>query len=68
VTTTVMRTYRRKTKLTFIGNFETGRVEELLEILEPIYSGQGMTVPEDLTAEDVATNEFIDDSIGMPDD
>jgi hypothetical protein len=48
-----------------LGNFEMTRIEELLEIVVPIYTGQDIEVPGDLNAEDVATNEFIDDSIGL---
>jgi hypothetical protein len=48
-----------------LGNFDLDRVEELIEKAIPVYEALGQTPPEGLTAEDVVTNEFIDDSIGL---
>jgi hypothetical protein len=46
-----------------IGNFDLDRVSEVLDIIrEQVPS---ITVPDDLTAEDLVTNEFIDTSIGF---
>lgn len=44
-----------------IGDFDMARVEALLEQMR----AAGMDVPEDLTAQDLATNEFIDTDIGL---
>jgi len=49
-----------------VGNFDLDRVTGLIEIAIPVYSALGAAPPEGLTAEDVVTNEFIDDSIGFP--
>jgi hypothetical protein len=46
------------------GNFDLDRVTELIEIMGPTLDGES-NLP-DVTAEDVVTNEFIDDSIGFP--
>jgi hypothetical protein len=48
------------------GDFDLDRVEQLLGIVAPIYTAQGQQIPTDLTAEDIATNEFIDPNIGLP--
>ncbi|MDQ0577466.1 ABC transporter substrate-binding protein [Agromyces albus] len=48
-----------------LGNLDPERVQELFDIVTPIYVEQGFEVPEDLTAEDLYTNEFIDESIGF---
>jgi hypothetical protein len=48
-----------------IGNFDLDRVTGLIEIATPIYTELGQAPPEGLAAEDVVTNEFIDDSIGL---
>lgn len=44
-----------------IGNFEPARVENLLQQVRDA----GLEVPDDLTAEQLYTNEFIDDEIGL---
>ncbi|MFV0307890.1 MAG: ABC transporter substrate-binding protein [Desertimonas sp.] len=49
-----------------IGNFDLDRVNGLIEIAIPVYEALGQTPPEGLTAEDVVTNQFIDESIGLP--
>lgn len=48
-----------------LGNLDPARVQELFDIVVPIYSEQGFDIPEDLTAEDIYTNEFIDESLGF---
>jgi hypothetical protein len=45
------------------GDLDPERVQELFDIVSPIYSEQGFDIPADLTAEDLYTNEFIDESI-----
>jgi 4-hydroxy-L-threonine phosphate dehydrogenase PdxA len=44
-----------------IGNMETDRIQKVIDDLRTA----GLEVPDDLTAEDMFTNEFIDDSIGL---
>jgi hypothetical protein len=44
-----------------LGNFDLARVEALLEQMR----AAGMDVPHDLTAEDLVTNEFVDQGIGL---
>ncbi|QNG21420.1 ABC transporter substrate-binding protein [Rhodococcus triatomae] len=46
-----------------LGDFDLERVAELVDILRPIYAAQGLTIPEDLTPEDLVTNEFVDPSV-----
>lgn len=48
-----------------VGNLDPERVQELFDIVTPIYTDQGLTPAEGLTAEDLYTNEFIDESIGF---
>lgn len=48
------------------GNFDTERVQGLIDILDPIFAEQNIEVAEGLSPETVVTNEFIDDSIGLP--
>jgi hypothetical protein len=48
-----------------LGNLDADRVQELFDIVTPIYSQQGFEIPADLKAEDLYTNEFIDTSIGF---
>ena len=47
------------------GDFESPRIDEFIGRATPILRGQGLDVP-DLTAADVATNEFLDKSISLP--
>lgn len=44
-----------------IGNFDLERVQSVIDDLRAI---GGLNIPDDLTAEDMVTNEFIDPSIG----
>jgi hypothetical protein len=48
-----------------IGNFDLDRVNNLIELAIPVYEALGQTPADGLTAEDVVTNQFIDDSIGL---
>lgn len=48
-----------------LGNMDADRVQALFDIVVPIYKEQGFVVPDDLTAEDLYTNEFIDTSLGF---
>jgi hypothetical protein len=49
-----------------VGDFDLDRVAEVLDIVAPIYTAGGQDVDADLTAEEVATNEFIDPDVGLP--
>ena len=50
-----------------IGNFDMERIQTLIDESVPIFESVGVdSIKEGVTAEDVATNEFIDDSIGLP--
>ncbi|MEI4272209.1 ABC transporter substrate-binding protein [Klenkia sp. LSe6-5] len=48
------------------GNFDTDRVDTLIEQTTPIFTEQGTPPTDGLTADDLVTNEFIDDTIGVP--
>ncbi|SDG22861.1 nitrate ABC transporter substrate-binding protein [Klenkia brasiliensis] len=48
------------------GNFDTDRVDTLIEQTTPIFTEQGTPPKSGLTADDLVTNEFIDDSIAVP--
>jgi hypothetical protein len=48
------------------GNFDTSRVDTLIQQTTPIFTEQGTPPKEGLTADDLVTNEFIDDSIAVP--
>ena len=48
-----------------LGDFDLQRVQETIDIVVPIYSGQRRDVAADLTPEDLVTNQFIDSSIGL---
>ena len=44
-----------------LGNFDPARVDDMLQILRDA----GAEVPDDLTGEEMFTNEFLDPSIGL---
>jgi len=48
-----------------LGNFDLDRVQELFDIVVPIYTEQGIDVAEGLAVDQVVTNEFVDDSITL---
>jgi hypothetical protein len=45
------------------GNFDTDRVQRVIDELGPVLSAEGVDVAEDLTPEDLVSNAFIDESI-----
>ncbi|NLU84311.1 ABC transporter substrate-binding protein [Rhodococcus sp. HNM0569] len=49
-----------------MGDFDTERVQRLIDITRPVFTKQGKDVPADLTPEQVATNRFVDTSISFP--
>jgi hypothetical protein len=48
-----------------LGNFDTARVQRIIDIVTPILVAQRATPKQGLKPEDVVTNEFIDASIGV---
>ena len=48
-----------------IGDFDMERVQRILTIVTPIFAAQKTPVKSGLTADQLVTNEFIDQSIGM---
>jgi hypothetical protein len=49
-----------------LGNFDTARVQRMIDIVTPIFTAQRQPPKEGLTPEDIATNEFVDPSVGVP--
>jgi hypothetical protein len=48
-----------------IGDFDMARVQKMIQIVGPIFAAQRKPIKEGLKPEEVATNEFIDTSIGV---
>jgi hypothetical protein len=48
-----------------MGKFDVDRVNELIKLAVPIYTAQGATPKEGVTADDIVTNQFVDESIGL---
>lgn len=49
-----------------LGEFNLGRVQRIMNITRPIFASQRKPVSDGLKPGDIATNEFIDTSIGLP--
>jgi hypothetical protein len=49
-----------------LGNFDNARVQRMIDIVTPIFTAQNQPPKAGLKPEDIATNEFIDTSIGVP--
>jgi hypothetical protein len=49
----------------YIGDFDMGRVQKVLQIMGPILAARKQTVKEGLKPEEIATNEFIDTKISL---
>lgn len=47
-----------------LGDFDTARVEKLLQVVRPVFAAQKTPLPAGLTAEDIATNDYVDTAIG----
>ena len=47
------------------GSFDQGRNSRMIDILRPIYAARRQTVPDNLTATTIATNEYLDPSIKL---
>ena len=50
---------------TTIGNFDTKRVERMIQIVGPIFAAQKKPIKEGLQPSDVITNEFLNMKIGV---
>jgi len=48
-----------------LGDFNAERVSEIFDVAVPLFTGLGTVPAEGLTAEDLYTNDFIDDTIGL---
>jgi hypothetical protein len=48
-----------------LGNFDTARVQRMIDIVGPIFTAQRQPPKAGLKPEDIATNEFVDMSIGV---
>jgi hypothetical protein len=48
-----------------LGNFDNARLQRMIEIVTPIFTAQNQPPKAGLKPEDIATNEFIDTSIGI---
>jgi hypothetical protein len=49
----------------YIGDFDMGRVQKVLQIMGPILAARKQTVKEGLKLEEIVTNEFIDTKISL---
>ena len=49
-----------------INRIGDSRIQKFITDVSPVYKSIGKTVKPGLTAQDVATNEFIDSSIHLP--
>jgi hypothetical protein len=49
-----------------VGNFDTARVQRMIDLTEPIFAAQKKPVRDGLAPGDLVTNEFIDPKIGYP--
>jgi hypothetical protein len=47
-----------------LGNFDMDRIKRVMSIVVPIFTGRKQPVKPDLKPEDLATNQFIDPTIG----
>jgi hypothetical protein len=50
---------------TTIGDFDTGRVQKIIDIVRPLFAAEKKPVKSGLRPADVATNDFIDPRIGL---
>ncbi len=49
-----------------LGDFDTGRVAKLIDILVPIFKGQKKPVKDGVAPVDVVTNAYVDAGISLP--
>jgi hypothetical protein len=48
------------------GSFDAARLTRMIAILRPVYAGQHLTVPADLSAGDLAINDYLDRGVRLP--
>jgi hypothetical protein len=48
-----------------LGNFDTARIQRLIGITSPIFTGQKKAIKPNLTSTDIVTNQFINSSIAL---
>jgi hypothetical protein len=48
-----------------LGNFDLRRIQRVIDIVVPIFAGRRQPVKPGLRPEDLATNQFIDPSVGL---
>jgi hypothetical protein len=48
-----------------LGNFDTDRIQRLISIVSPIFTGQKKAIKPNLTPADIVTNEFVNPSIAL---
>ncbi|MCP3803782.1 ABC transporter substrate-binding protein [Allokutzneria sp. A3M-2-11 16] len=48
-----------------LGDFQADRVKRIIDVVSPIAAAQRKPMRQNLTVEDIATNEFIDPAIGL---
>lgn len=51
---------------TTYGNFDQDRINRFISIVQDIYRKRGRPLPSGISPEDIATNQFIDSSISLP--
>ena len=49
-----------------LGNFDATRMQDMIDILQPIFAKQNKAIKDGLKPADLYTNEFVDPSIGLP--
>jgi hypothetical protein len=49
-----------------LGDFDMARVQQVIDVVGPIFARAGKPIPSGLRRQDVATNGFIDPNIGLP--
>ena len=49
-----------------LGNFDTGRLQRMIDILTPIFAGQNQPTRPGLTPAGLVTNDYTDPTIGLP--
>jgi hypothetical protein len=48
-----------------LGNFDNARIQRMIDIVTPIFTAQRQPPKAGLKPQDIATNEFVDMSIGV---
>lgn len=51
---------------TTLGDFDTARVDRVIAAVTPILRQRGVEVADDITADTLVTNRFIDPALGLP--